>query len=124
MSVLIMDDEEIVRTSLQLMLENCGHEVTSTKHGEECLNAYSKALKEDKYFDIIILDLTISGGKGGIWTINQILKLNPSAKAIAASGYSHDNTLSNYKQTGFYAVLQKPFGVETLNKCLNDVINM
>ncbi|KZR85133.1 Blue-light-activated protein [Synechococcus sp. MIT S9509] len=124
MSILIMDDEEIVRKSMQLMLEDCGHHVTSVKHGEECLQAYSKGLEEKKYFDIIILDLTISGGKGGIWTIEQILKLNPSARAIAASGYSHDNTLSNYKQIGFYAVLQKPFGIDTLNKCLEDVINM
>ena len=123
MSILIMDDEEIVRTSMKLMLEDCGHLVTSAKHGEECLKIYAKALKEKEYFDIIILDLTISGGKGGIWTLEQILKLNPIARAIAASGYSHDNTLSNYKQIGFYAVLQKPFGIETLNKCLEDVIN-
>ena len=124
MSVLIMDDDEIVRSSMQLMLEDCGHQVTAAKHGEECLKAYKKGLNEKKYFDVIILDLTISGGKGGIWTLEQILKLHPSARAIAASGYSHDNTLSNYKQIGFYAVLQKPFGIETLNKCLEDVINM
>jgi CheY-like chemotaxis protein len=119
-----MDDEEIVRNSMQLMLEDCGHHVTSVKHGEECLKAYAQGLKDKEYFDIIILDLTISGGKGGIWTMEQILKLNPSARAIAASGYSHDNTLSNYKQIGFYAVLQKPFEIDTLNQCLEDVINM
>ena len=81
-------------------------------------------MRKENLFDIIILDLTISGGKGGIWTLEQILKLNPSARAIAASGYSHDNVLSNYKQVGFYAVLQKPFGIESLNQCLDDVINM
>lgn len=124
MNILIMDDEEIVRNSMQLMLEDGGHQVTSVKHGEECLEEYAKGLKEKKYFDIIILDLTISGGKGGIWTIEQILNLNPSARAIAASGYSDDNTLSNYKNIGFYAVLQKPFGIDTLNQCLEDVINM
>ena len=119
-----MDDEENVRGSLQLMLESCGHRVVCTEHGEECLNTYIKAMRKENLFDIIILDLTISGGKGGIWTLEQILKLNPSARAIAASGYSHDNVLSNYKQVGFYAVLQKPFGIESLNQCLDDVINM
>ena len=124
MSILIMDDEENVRGSLQLMLESCGHHVVCTEHGEECLNTYIKAMKKENLFDIIILDLTISGGKGGIWTLEQITKLNPSVRAIAASGYSHDNVLSNYRQIGFYAVLQKPFGIESLNQCLNDVINM
>ena len=119
-----MDDEEYVRSSLQLMLESCGHRVICTEHGEECLNTYIKAMKSQSIFDIIILDLTISGGKGGIWTLEQILKLNPSAKAIAASGYSPDNALSNYKQTGFCAVLQKPFGIESLNQCLDDVTNL
>ena len=121
--VLIMDDEEVVRQSLQLMLEDSGHQVTCAKHGEECLDIYSKALKTEHFFDVIILDLTISGGKGGIWTIDQILKLNPSARAIAASGYSDDNTLANYKETGFYTILQKPFGIKTLNKCLEEVIH-
>ena len=124
MNILIMDDEEVVRNSMKLMLEDGGHQVTSVKHGEECVEAYIKGLKDKTYFDIVILDLTISGGKGGLWTIERILNLNPSARAIAASGYSHDNGLSNYKQIGFYAVLQKPFGIETLNKCLEDIINM
>jgi PAS domain S-box-containing protein len=124
MSILIMDDEEIVRNSLQHMLESYGHRVMCAEHGEECLNTYIKKLKSENYFDVIILDLTISGGKGGVWTLEQILKLNPSARAIAASGYSKDNALSNYRQAGFFAVLQKPFGIEALNKCLDEVINM
>ncbi len=124
LSILIMDDEEAVRNSLQLMLESCGHRVICSEHGEDCLNTYIKKSKTKNYFDIIILDLTISGGKGGVWTLEQILKLNPSARAIAASGYSKDNALSNYRQAGFFAVLQKPFGIEALNKCLDDVFNM
>jgi len=124
LNIMVMDDEEIILSSLKLMLENFGHKVTSTNHGEECLNAYVETLNGGGQFDMIILDLTNSKGKGGLWTIKQILKLKPSAKFIAASGYSSNNDLSNYKQNGFSAVLQKPFGTETLSKCLNDVLSI
>ena len=120
--ILIMDDEDMVRTSLRLMLEEHGHSVTSAQHGEECLNVYLRALNEENPFDLVILDLTISGGKGGIWTINQLRTINPSIKAILASGYSQDSILADYQKSGFSTVLQKPFDMQSLAKSLAKVL--
>ena len=120
--ILIMDDEDMVRTSLRLMLEEHGHSVTSAQHGEECLNVYLRALNEENPFDLVILDLTISGGKGGIWTINQLRTINPSIKAILASGYSQDSILADYRKSGFSSVLQKPFDMQSLAKSLAKVL--
>ena len=112
----------MVRTSLRLMLEEHGHSVTSAQHGEECLNVYLRALNEENPFDLVILDLTISGGKGGIWTINQLRTINPSIKAILASGYSQDSILADYQKSGFSTVLQKPFDMQSLAKSLAKVL--
>jgi PAS domain S-box-containing protein len=120
--ILIMDDEDMVRTSLRLMLEEHGHSVTTAQHGEECLNIYVRALNEENPFDLVILDLTISGGKGGIWTINQLRTINPSIKAILASGYSQDSILADYRKSGFSTVLQKPFDMQSLAKSLANVL--
>ncbi len=121
--ILIMDDEELVRTSLCLMLEEYGHSVTCAEHGQECLDVYIRALDEGKPFDLVILDLTISGGKGGIWTIDQLKTVDSSIKAIVASGYSKDSILADYKQSGFSAVLQKPFDMHSLANSLANVLN-
>ncbi len=121
--ILIMDDEDMVRTTLSLMLEEHGHSVTSTEHGQECLDVYRRALDDGEPFDLVILDLTISGGKGGIWTINQLKSVNSSIKAIVASGYSQDTILADYKKSGFSAVLQKPFDMQLLTKSLADVLS-
>ena len=120
--ILIMDDEDMVRTSLRLMLEEHGHSVTSTEHGQECLDVYVRALDEGEPFDLVILDLTISGGKGGIWTIDQLKTVNSSIKAIVASGYSQDSILADYRKSGFSAVLQKPFDMQSLAKSLANVL--
>ncbi len=120
--ILIMDDEDLVRSTLELMLQEHGHIVTSTEHGQECLDTYMEALDKDQTFDLVILDLTISGGKGGLWTINQLRKVNPSVKAVVASGYSQDSILSDYKKSGFCAVLQKPFDMHLLTRCLAEVM--
>lgn len=120
--ILIMDDEDMVRTTLRLMLEEHGHSVTSTEHGQECLDVYVHALDEGKPFDLVILDLTVSGGKGGIWTINHLKTANPLIKAIVASGYSQDTILADYKKSGFCSVLQKPFDMQSLAKSLADVL--
>lgn len=122
-NILIMDDEDMVRSALQSMLEEHGHCVTSTEHGQQCLDVYSRALDADRPFDLVILDLTISGGKGGLWTINQLRRIHPSVKAIVASGYSQDTVLSDYKASGFSAVLQKPFDMKSLAQSLAEVMN-
>ena len=120
--ILIMDDEEMVRSSLRLMLEEHGHSVVSTEHGQECLDVYLSAFDAGNPFDLVILDLTISGGKGGIWAINQLKTVNPSIKAIVASGYSQDSILADYKKSGFSAVLQKPFDMQSLSKSLAAIL--
>ena len=120
--ILIMDDEDMVRTTLRLMLEEHGHSVISTEHGQECLDTYVRALNDGNPFDLVILDLTVSGGKGGIWTINHLKTLNPLIKVIVASGYSQDTILADYRKCGFSSVLQKPFNMQSLSKSLADVL--
>jgi two-component system, cell cycle sensor histidine kinase and response regulator CckA len=107
--ILIMDDEESIRSVAEAMLTRAGYEVTSTADGREALNIYRKALSVQNPFDLVILDLTVRGGVGGEETLTELLEIDPRAVALASSGYSHAGALSQLKQSGFAGVLPKPY---------------
>lgn len=107
--VLLLDDEPLVRTMLRRMLERWGYEVEAVADGREAVASYVGRLREGAPFDLLIMDLTIPGGMGGRQALAEILREDPSARAIVASGYSDDPVMANYQSAGFRAVLAKPF---------------
>ena len=117
--ILLMDDEELVRTIVGIMIGTLGHEVKFAENGEEAVAKYSEALSAGRRFDIVILDLTIRDGIGGEETLEKLLKLDPEVKAVVSSGYTDSATISEYRSRGFSACLTKPYEVEALGEVLN-----
>jgi len=117
--VLIMDDEDFMRTTAEEYLTAIGIDVETSSNGDEAVSRYRAAYGTGKPFDIVILDLTVKGGLGGKETIDILKKINPQVKAIASSGYSSDPIMSNPKEYGFHACLIKPYRLEELGEVLN-----
>jgi len=107
--VLIMDDEPHIRVIMRVYLEQLGYEVTDVKDGQEGIDAYIKALSSGTRFDLAIMDLTVPQGLGGRLTMKRLLKIDPSIKAIIASGYVDDPVIENFTDYGFLGALKKPF---------------
>ena len=120
--VLVMDNEESFRHMACQVLGKLGYEVDVAKDGEEAIEKYMRAMKEDEPFDAVILDLTIPGGLGGKETIRRLKEIDPEVKAVVASGYSHDPVMANFRDYGFIGVLPKPFGIDKLGRMLQDII--
>jgi len=112
--VLVMDDEKMIRDAVGRILRKIGYEVDFARDGMEAIEIYKKALKDNKTFDFVIMDLTIPGGMGGKEAIKKILEIDPDANVIVASGYSNDPIMANYKDYGFKGVVCKPFEVNEL----------
>lgn len=120
--VLVMDDEELVRTVAERMLNQCGCSATFAGDGEEMLAQYREARDAGRPFDAVIVDLIISSGMGGKEAIEELLRIDPAAKAIVSSGYSDDPIMENYRDFGFRGVLPKPYLIPALKRVLYDVI--
>jgi PAS domain S-box-containing protein len=116
--ILLMDDEEVVRTVAGYMLTILGYEVDFAEIGEKAVEKYSEAMKTDNPFKAVILDLTVRGGMGGKDTLRRLYEEDPEVLAVVSSGYSEDSILSNYKEYGFKAVLSKPYDIEELGRQL------
>ncbi len=120
--VLMMDDEEFVRTVAGAILKDLGYDVAFAKDGAEAIELYRKDKESGQCFDAVIMDLTIPGGMGGKEAIRELLKIDPDVKAIVSSGYSNDPIMSDFQKYGFKGIMEKPYKVEDISKMLKKVI--
>ncbi len=120
--VLVMDDQPEIRELAAEALAYLGYDVETAADGPEAIALYQRALKEDKPFGVVILDLTIPGGMGGREVARHILKMDPKAKLVVASGYCTDPVMENHQAYGFCAMLRKPYTLGEMSQTLLDVM--
>ena len=117
-TVLVMDDEEMVQAVRTSMRHYFGHEVTVAGDGEAAVQLYRDRLEQGRVFDLVIMDLTIPGGMGGKEAVREVLRLDPEARVVVASGYSDDPILADCETYGFCAAIVKPFQTQDLASVL------
>jgi len=120
--ILVMDDEEMLRTLAQKMLERLEYKVETVKDGMEAIEKYKKHMDSGEPFDGVILGLTIKGGMGGAQAIKELIKIDPDVKAIVCSGYSNDPVLANYEEHGFRGAMAKPYQMADLESVLKKIL--
>jgi len=121
-SILILDDEEVVRNMIGAMLEQLGHRVKLTGDCIQAMMEYQAALQSDAAYDAVIVDLMIPGGIGGQEVTREIRKMDPMAKIILSSGYATDPVIANYEEYGFAARVVKPYRFDDLRKVVTQVL--
>lgn len=122
--ILIMDDDPLVREVSKRMLKALGHQADLCEDGESAILMYEEALKTNRPFDLVIMDLTIPGGLGGRDTIKKLLAIDPSANVVVASGYSNDPVMAFHEEYGFKAMLSKPYTVEKINTVIYKALSL
>jgi len=120
--ILVMDDEETIRQLAYEMLNSMGYEVISAIDGFEAIELYIDALKSERPFDVVIMDLTIPGGLGGKETLKKIAEIDPGVKAIVSSGYSDDPVMSDFLKYGFKDFIAKPYKTAELSEVVYRVV--
>jgi PAS domain S-box-containing protein len=124
LSVLVMDDEEMIRDLVTQMLIETGYSVQTCSNGVEAVQLYKNAYNAGEPYSAVITDLTIPGGMGGREAAQRILEINPEARLIVSSGYSTDPIMSDYSLFGYCARLQKPFTVVEINSVLSSALTV
>jgi PAS domain S-box-containing protein len=113
--ILLMDDDEIVRETAGVMLDLLGYSVDFATDGKAAIEMFRKARARKTPYDVVIMDLTIPGGRGGKDAIKDLLEIDPAAKAIVSSGYSNDAVMSDYGLYGFAGIIIKPYTMDELS---------
>jgi two-component system cell cycle sensor histidine kinase/response regulator CckA len=120
--LLVMDDDEALRLLFKAVLTSLGYEVQAAADGAEAVALYEIAKAIDKGFDAVILDLTVTGGMGGLEAADKLKELDPSSKLIVSSGYSDAPVMSQFAEYGFEAVIVKPWTVTEMSEVLRRVL--
>ncbi len=121
--VLVMDDEDYIREMLIDMLTHMGYEAEACSRGEELIRIYRDHTGQGRAPDVMIVDLTIRGGMGGLEAARAILDIDPRARLIVASGYSTDPVMAHFQEYGFVGALAKPFQLEDISNELAVMLN-
>lgn len=117
--ILIIEDDLSLRQALSEMLGLSGYHVTLADKGETGFTQYRKALRAGKRFDVVLIDATISGGKGGAEALELLRRADPKVCAVIMSGYSHTGAMAEWQELGFRSALSKPFTCEKAVSILN-----
>jgi DNA-binding NtrC family response regulator len=107
-SVLVVDDEEIMRDVLETLLSAEGYRVDLAKTGEEGLEAYGR-----RAYDVVLLDVSMPG-MGGLRAIEEFLKLDEEAVIIMITAYATFDTAVSAWERGAVGCIRKPFQNEQI----------
>lgn len=120
--VLFMDDEPAIRQMAPSLLRRLGFETELAADGHEALDTYRRALDEGRRFDVVILDLTVPAGMGGMEAVQRLRRLDPAAQVLVSSGYAGDPVLLDFAKHGFCGTVTKPYCLAELAAVLGRVL--
>ncbi|MFQ5979960.1 MAG: response regulator [Candidatus Heimdallarchaeota archaeon] len=119
--ILLMDDDEILLSSISRLLLRQGFKVKCARDGLEAIEMYKQALQSSQPYDAVIMDLVVPGGMGGKESMQKLIEIDPDIKAIVSSGYSDDPVMADYEKYGFCGVLPKPYKIRELATLIQEV---
>jgi len=117
MKVLVIDDDDLIQSSVQAILEVLGHTAVKTaESGEEALALLEAGFEPD----LVILDMNMPG-LGGIGTLPRLRVLRPGVPVLLATGRVDQTALTLASAHPGVTLLAKPFGLRELQKHLESI---
>jgi CheY-like chemotaxis protein len=120
--VLLLDDEEYILAVASQSLRGIGWDVVTAPDGKRAVELFRNSYESKELFDVVVLDLTVPGGMGGVEAVAEMLRIDAKVKAVATSGYSDDPVMAEPTSYGFCARLPKPYLMEDLQKLIAGLI--
>lgn len=117
-TVLIVDDEKVIREVGVAMLEALGYNVFAAAQGEEAVRLYRE---HRDTIDLVILDMVMPGISGGE-TYNRLREIDPGVKVLLSSGYSMNGQAQTILDRGCDGFIQKPFDVVMLSYKIREIL--
>jgi two-component system cell cycle sensor histidine kinase/response regulator CckA len=118
-TILLVDDEAIIRNVGQAMLERLGYRVVTTSEGEQALDIVKRMGNE---IDLVILDL-IMPGMSGKRVFDGLMKIRPDIRVLLSSGYAMNGEVEEILKSGCNGFIQKPFNLAEFSQKIRKLLN-
>jgi PAS domain S-box-containing protein len=114
--ILVIDDEEAVRSVLSQILSEAHHQVTVAENGEGGIRLF-----KERTFDIVLTDLGMPGISG--WEVGKTIKeLSPHTAVGMITGWGMELDQTKIKESGINFVIPKPFQFDQLLKMVDETM--
>jgi len=118
-TVLLVDDENVIIYTVELLLKEMGYKTLIARSGKETIKIYKK--NKDK-IDMVILDM-IMPEMGGGETYNRLKEINPDIKVLLSSGYSINGEATEILERGCNEFIQKPYRSKELSQKIRKILD-
>jgi PAS domain S-box-containing protein len=115
LSILLVDDEELVRGSVLALLQALGHRAQAAGGGLEALRRLEAGLA----VDLVILDINMPG-MDGVETLSRLRTFRPDLPVLLATGFLDERLPGALKRFPRVRILKKPFGLRDLERALGE----
>lgn len=115
-TILVVDDEEVVRDVVSKLVRSLGFEVLTASDGIQALEVFK--LKSDE-IKLVLMDMTMPR-MNGMDAFVQMQEIDPDARVIIISGHSAESTSSEMMKLGIRRVLQKPVRLSVLSDAIRE----
>lgn len=117
-SVLVVDDEESVRTVAKSMLESSGFSVLTANDGLSGIEMF-RAHRDE--IVAVLLDMTMPR-MGGAEALPELLRTKPGVPVLITSGYSEQEATRRFTDKGVAGFIQKPYRLDDLVEKLREIM--
>ncbi len=119
-TVLLIDDEEILREAVKLLFSSSGFKLLTAQDGREGVEVFRHHADE---IVVVLLDMTMPR-MSGKETFQQLRQIQPDVKVILISGYAEEEAKNRFEAEGLVGFLQKPFVRAELMAILEEAIHV
>ena len=116
-TVLVVEDEPLVRQSVSSSLRRLGHRVLEASNGHEALRLWSE---RGDAIDLVVTDMVMPGGVSGVQLVERMRAGRPALSAVVMSGYSLE--LSSDVLPAGFVFLAKPFTLAALSRVIDEAL--
>jgi len=109
-SILVVDDEEVVRQATASFLEELGYRVSLAEDGGSAVRRFAQ---DPRGVDLVLLDLVMPG-MGGRECFRALKALDPDVRAVLCSGYGFNIAAQELLDEGVLEFLPKPYALADL----------
>ncbi len=117
-TILLVDDEELIRITGRDLLIELGYEVLVASDGDEAINIYKERCSE---IDLIVMDMIMPNlsGKEAFYGLKEI---NKEVKIIISSDFTKDENLVELNKNGLAGFIHKPYQLSSLSLSIAKVL--
>ncbi|MCX7045455.1 MAG: PAS domain S-box protein [Candidatus Sumerlaeota bacterium] len=117
-TILIVDDEDSVRTLAKRMVERCGFKVLTAAHGQEALHLYRQHAPD---IICVLMDLTMPH-MDGEEAFREMRRVRPDVRVVLSSGYNEQEITQRFAGKGLAGFIQKPYQMAALSEILRKAL--